>query len=108
MEFPEEAGVRQKYENFIENVIRLYKIEKQIYVALTKSQNSMLFSLIIKKIDQLFTENYELLQELVQMGERKEEDYLHFCEASLETRNFLKDMCEAGRKQYQCKGSVDF
>ena len=96
-------NVRQKYVNLDENMIRLYQIEKQIYVALTKSNNSLLFELFLKKIDQLINESYELLQELVQMGERPEDDYLVFCEATLETRTFLKDMCEAGRKQYQCK-----
>ena len=95
--------IRKKNAEFIGNTIRIYQIEKQIYVALTKSKNSLLFSLMIKKIDQLFNENYELLQELVQMGERPEADYLLFCEASLETRTYLKDMCEAGRNQYQCK-----
>jgi hypothetical protein len=77
----------------IKNNIQRIKIEKMIYVALTKVGNNAIFPRLMAKYDELYHEYLENLNQLVLNG-AQEGYYLSLCAESLERRNIFKEDCE--------------
>lgn len=78
-----------------ENGIKLIKVEKMIYSALTKVGNNDIFPRLLAKYDELMRESYELGNDRVQEG-LKEDSYLKYCADSLGQRDYIKAMCDYG------------
>ena len=77
------------------NGIKLIKVEKMIYTALTKVGNNALFPRLLVKYDELMRESYQLADDRVQEG-LPEDSYLKYCADSLGQRNYIKAMCDYG------------
>ncbi len=78
-----------------ENALKLVRVEKMIYVALTRNGNNALFPRLLAKYDELMRESYQLAEDRVQEG-LKEDSYLNYCADSLGQRNYIKAMCDYG------------
>jgi len=78
-----------------ENGLKLVRVEKMIYVALTKKGNNAIFPILLVKYDDLMRESYQLGEDRVQEG-LKEDSYLNYCADSLGQRNYIKALCDYG------------
>jgi len=89
--------IQETIKNY-ENNLKMINIEKMVYEALTKTNNSNLFPKLLAKYDELTTLSYDLAGDLIYLEGIKEGDYLDYCIDSLKTRHFVKEMCDYGEK----------
>jgi hypothetical protein len=83
-----------------EYAVKLIKIEKLIYTAIQKKSDKTIFSKYIEKYDELLNMSYDLSGNLVSNNSMNEGEYLEFCNETMKQRNFLKDLCEIGERDY--------
>lgn len=89
---------KDKIENF-KNNIKLIQVEKLIYQALSKKNNSAIFPILLAKYDNLLGVSYDISGNMVISGGETEGNYLDYCKQSLDQREYIKKLCMYGEKR---------
>ena len=80
----------------LENNVALVKIEKLIYLTLSKLGNKIMLHLLLEKYASLMTLSYENSSNMVQLGCIDEIEHLDYCKNSLCQHKYIKTLCERG------------
>ena len=79
-----------------ETQLILLKLEKQMYNAYNKKNNTEIFSKLQTKYTANISTTLELMEKMVENGDIPEGDYLDYAKDSVPQHNFIKKMCEVG------------
>jgi len=79
-----------------ETQLILLKLEKQMYNAYNKKNNTEIFSKLQTKYTTNISTTLELMEKMVENGDIPEGDYIEFAKDSVPQHNFIKKMCEIG------------
>ena len=79
-----------------EKQLILLKLEKQMYNAYNKKNNTEIFSKLQTKYTANISTTLELMEKMVENGDIPEGDYLDYAKDSVPQHNFIKKMCEIG------------
>jgi hypothetical protein len=87
-----------------ENEMNLVKTNNLVYLALIADKpDKAIFPLLLAKYDDLLTEFYDILSDMVRKGSINESYYLDYCKDSLENRESIKKLCECGSIKKLCE-----
>ena len=78
------------------NNIALIRVERLIYTSLKNNADKAIYPKLLAKYDELIGLSYDMSGNLVLMNVNKETEYLDFCRDSLEQREYIKKICDAG------------
>ena len=97
------VGLSMKYQELIndhENIIKMIKTEKLIYTALANPNSARaIFPKLLAKFDELLSGALDHRSKLVTTGFKQEGEYLDFCKAALENREYIKLLCRYGEER---------
>jgi len=97
------VDLSMKYQELIndhENFIKIIKTEKLIYTALANPNSARaIFPKLLAKFDELLSGALDHRSKLVTTGFKQEGEYLDFCKAALENREYIKLLCRYGEER---------
>ena len=79
---------------YLDNDIKLAKIEKLIYNAMNSSSKNKIAPMLLSKFDELMSLTYDISGNLVSTGCRKEGVHIEYCKDTLKRREYIKMLCD--------------